>query len=124
MRRIRDVGARLAIDDFGTGYSSLSYLRMFPVDVLKIDRSFVESIVAPWQGTEFVRAIVRLTDALSLTVIAEGVETQEQVSALLDVGCDVGQGFLFAVPMPPSDFLAYARDAARDAGHPDLALRS
>jgi diguanylate cyclase (GGDEF)-like protein len=114
MRRIRELGVRLAIDDFGTGYSSLSYLRMFPVEILKIDHSFVESIQAPWQGTAFVRAIVRLTQALSLTAIAEGVETQDQVSALLEVGCQAGQGFLFAAPMTPADFAEYAHRKRAD----------
>ena len=90
----------MAIDDFGTGYSSLSYLRLLPVDILKIDRSFVENIVAPGQGTAFVRAIVRLAKALSMTAVAEGVETQEQTQALREVGCQLGQGFLFAPPMP------------------------
>ncbi|HEX6871046.1 MAG TPA: EAL domain-containing protein [Micromonosporaceae bacterium] len=110
--RIRDLGVRLAIDDFGTGYSSLSYLRMFPVDTLKIDRSFVESIVAPWQGRAFVRAIVRLTHALSMTAVAEGVESPEQVAALVDAGCRIGQGYLFAHPMPPAEFAGFAARSA------------
>jgi EAL domain-containing protein (putative c-di-GMP-specific phosphodiesterase class I) len=106
MLRLRELGVRLAIDDFGTGYSSLSYLRMFPVEMLKIDRSFVEGIVAPWQGRAFVQAIVRLAHALSMTTVAEGVESDDQVEALLEVGCEIGQGFLLARPMTSADIVA------------------
>jgi EAL domain-containing protein (putative c-di-GMP-specific phosphodiesterase class I) len=108
MLRLRDLGVRLAIDDFGTGYSSLSYLRMFPVEILKIDRSFVEGIVAPWQGRAFVQAIVRLAHALSMSTVAEGVESEDQVDALLQVGCEIGQGFLLARPMSSADIVTYA----------------
>jgi len=104
LRRIRAIGVRLAIDDFGTGYSSLSYLRMFPVDILKIDRSFVEGGVASRQGEAFLRTITRLTEALSLTAVAEGVETAEQARVLREVGCGFGQGYLFARPMPATEF--------------------
>jgi diguanylate cyclase (GGDEF)-like protein len=107
LRQIRDIGVRLAVDDFGTGYSSLSYLRMFPVDILKIDRSFVDGLVAGWQGTAFVRTIVRLSETLSMIAIAEGVETREQAHALRRVGCQLGQGHLFAMPMPPATFATY-----------------
>jgi diguanylate cyclase (GGDEF)-like protein len=108
MLRLREVGVRLAIDDFGSGYSALSYLRMFPVEFLKVDTSFVESIAAPWQGREFVQAIVRLAHALSMTPVAEGVETYEQVAALLEVGCEIGQGFLLARPMSSADIVTFA----------------
>jgi diguanylate cyclase (GGDEF)-like protein len=107
LRRIRDLGVRLAVDDFGTGYSSLSCLRVLPADILKIDRSFVEGVAAGWQGTAFVRTIVRLTETLSMTAIAEGVETPEQAEALRQVGCHLGQGHLFAKPMSPPDLVAY-----------------
>jgi diguanylate cyclase (GGDEF)-like protein len=104
LQQIRDLGVRLAIDDFGTGYSSLSYLRSLPVDILKIDRSFVEGVVGGWQGKAFLRTIVRLTKTLSLTAVGEGVETQEQMSALRQLGCQLGQGFLFARPMGSAEF--------------------
>ncbi len=107
LRQIRDIGVRIAVDDFGTGYSSLSYLRTLPVDILKIDQSFVDDVVAGWQGTAFVRTIVRLTETLSMTAVAEGVETQEQAHALRGVGCQLGQGHLFAMPMPPAEFTSY-----------------
>jgi len=113
--KIREMGVRLAIDDFGTGYSSLSYLRMLPVDILKIDRSFVENIVVSRQGTAFVRAIVRLAKALSMTAVAEGVETQEQAHALREVGCNLGQGFLFAAPMPCRRLLSVFDEASKGA---------
>jgi diguanylate cyclase (GGDEF)-like protein len=104
LRQIRDLGVRLAIDDFGTGYSALSYLRHLPVEILKIDRSFVEGVVAGWQGRAFLHTIVRLTETLSMTAVGEGVETQEQLAALQALGCQLGQGFLFARPMGPAEF--------------------
>jgi len=116
LRQIRDLGVRLAVDDFGTGYSSLSCLRVVPANILKIDRSFIDGVAAGWQGAAFVRTIVRLTETLSMTAVAEGVETLEQVAALRRVGCHLGQGFLFARPMTPPDFVAYVA-----AGVPDLA---
>jgi predicted signal transduction protein with EAL and GGDEF domain len=112
--RLREIGVRMAIDDFGTGYSALSYLRMFPIEFLKVDTSFVESIAPPWQGREFVEAIVRLSHALSMTPVAEGVETEAQVAALLEVGCEIGQGFLLARPMSSADIVTFASaDPAR-----------
>jgi diguanylate cyclase (GGDEF)-like protein len=119
MLRLRELGVRLAIDDFGTGYSSLSYLRMFPVEFLKVDTSFVESVAPPWQGREFVEAIVRLAHALSMTPVAEGVETEEQVEALIEVGCEIGQGFLLARPMSSADIVTFASadPALRRWGH-------
>jgi diguanylate cyclase (GGDEF)-like protein len=113
LRQIRDLGVRLAIDDFGTGYSALSYLRHLPVEILKIDRSFIEGVVAGWQGKAFLHTIVRLTETLSMTAVGEGVETHEQLSALRALGCELGQGFLFAQPMGPAEFsLAIAEQRA------------
>jgi EAL domain-containing protein (putative c-di-GMP-specific phosphodiesterase class I) len=105
LEQIRDLGVRLAIDDFGTGYSSLAYLRTFPVDILKIDRSFVEGVGSGPQGTAFLNTIVRLTETLSMTSIGEGVETDEQLTALRTMGCRLGQGFLLGRPMAPDDFV-------------------
>ncbi|TMM36234.1 MAG: EAL domain-containing protein [Actinobacteria bacterium] len=104
LRQIRDTGVRLAIDDFGTGYSALSYLRHLPVEILKIDRSFVEGVVAGWQGRAFLNTIVRLSETLSMTAVGEGVETREQLAALQALGCQLGQGFLFARPMDAAEF--------------------
>jgi EAL domain-containing protein (putative c-di-GMP-specific phosphodiesterase class I) len=106
---------QLAIDDFGTGYSSLNYLRRLPVDVVKIDRSFVAEL--GWDGPEhtIIAGIIGLTIGLGLEVVAEGIETQEQAQALLDLGCRRGQGFLYS----PAREL---EDAARIARYQDLNL--
>ena len=110
LQQIRDIGVRLAIDDFGTGYSSLAYLRRFPVDILKIDRSFVEGVAAGWQGKAFLNTIVRLSETLSMTAVGEGIETQEQLTALRQLGCPFGQGFLLAKPMSSEEFSARLAD--------------
>jgi len=99
LQRIKALGARLAIDDFGTGYSSLSYLHRFPVDMLKIDRSFVERLSHASDNAELARTIVRLGQSLQLVTVAEGVEDSAQFLALRRMGCDVGQGFYFGRPM-------------------------
>jgi diguanylate cyclase (GGDEF)-like protein/PAS domain S-box-containing protein len=95
-RRLKALGVRLAIDDFGTGYSSLSYLHRFPIDILKIDRSFVSRLTSADNGPELARAVVTLGDTLGLETVAEGIELEQQVAALLALGCVAGQGFLFA----------------------------
>jgi diguanylate cyclase (GGDEF)-like protein/PAS domain S-box-containing protein len=96
--RLKELGVRLAIDDFGTGYSSLSYLKRFPVDILKIDRSFVDGIDTEHGDATLAEAVVQLGRALQLQTVAEGIETQEQWSTLQDLGCEFGQGYLFARP--------------------------
>ena len=95
-RELKALGVRLAIDDFGTGYSSLSYLHRFPIDILKIDRSFVGRLTETGDGPELARAVVMLGKTLGLETIAEGIEQEDQVAELLDLGCVAGQGFLFA----------------------------
>ena len=97
---LKGLGIRLAIDDFGTGYSSLSYLKRFPVDTLKIDRSFVDGLGEDAQDTAIVRSIVALAKALGLSVTGEGIETTIQSEQLRDLNCDRGQGYLFARPQP------------------------
>jgi diguanylate cyclase (GGDEF)-like protein/PAS domain S-box-containing protein len=94
--RLKALGVRLAIDDFGTGYSSLSYLHRFPIDILKIDRSFVGRLTSADNGPELARAVITLGETLGLETIAEGIELEPQVAALLQLGCVAGQGFLFA----------------------------
>ncbi|WP_238007891.1 EAL domain-containing protein [Dactylosporangium sp. AC04546] len=96
--RLKALGVRLAIDDFGTGYSSLSYLKRFPVDILKIDRSFVDGIDTADGDATLAEAVVQLGRALQLQTVAEGIETNEQWSTLQDLGCEFGQGYLFARP--------------------------
>jgi diguanylate cyclase (GGDEF)-like protein/PAS domain S-box-containing protein len=102
LRALKDVGVRLAMDDFGTGYSSLAHLRRFPLDVIKVDRSFVAAL-GDGQGSSIAGAIVSLAHALGLRTVAEGIEDDEQRRAVLALGCDVGQGFHFARPMPVDD---------------------
>ncbi|KIL99879.1 diguanylate cyclase/phosphodiesterase (GGDEF & EAL domains) with PAS/PAC sensor(s) [Paramagnetospirillum magnetotacticum MS-1] len=97
--RLKDLGIKLSIDDFGTGYSSLSYLKRFPVDVLKIDKSFVTDLPGDPEGEAICLAIINMAKALSLDVVAEGVETEAQSSFLSDNGCDFAQGFFFARPV-------------------------
>jgi diguanylate cyclase (GGDEF)-like protein/PAS domain S-box-containing protein len=103
LRQLKALGARLAIDDFGTGYSSLSYLHRFPVDILKIDRSFVERLNRTFDNAELAWTVVRLGQSLQLQTVAEGVEDSAQFLALRRMGCDVGQGFYFGRPMEAGD---------------------
>jgi diguanylate cyclase (GGDEF)-like protein/PAS domain S-box-containing protein len=97
---LRALGVRIAIDDFGTGYSSLSYLRQVPIDVLKIDRSFIQSMAGSPQQTALVDGIIRLAHTLGLQVVAEGIEDAAERDLLIGMGCTLGQGYLFARPMP------------------------
>ena len=104
LEAIRAMGVRVAIDDFGTGYSSLSYLAKLPVDTIKIDRSFVVEMTTGAQGLALVSTIVNLGHSLKLTVVAEGVETEQQAACLRKLGCDEMQGYLFSKPMPCAAF--------------------
>jgi EAL domain-containing protein (putative c-di-GMP-specific phosphodiesterase class I) len=103
LNAIRELGVHLVIDDFGTGYSSLAYLKRFPVDTLKIDRSFVDGLGRDAESEAIVRAVVGLTESLHLSVIAEGVETLDQLTALHRLGCDTYQGYYFSKPVPGPD---------------------
>jgi diguanylate cyclase (GGDEF)-like protein len=105
LEALRERGARLSLDDFGTGYSSLSYLKRFPLDTLKIDRAFINGI-GNGEGTALVATIVSMAETLGLDVVAEGVETEEQLRRLRELGCDKAQGFLLARPLPPADLHA------------------
>ncbi|MDR5901112.1 putative bifunctional diguanylate cyclase/phosphodiesterase [Halomonas icarae] len=105
LRQLRTLGVRVAIDDFGTGYSSLSYLRDLPVDVLKIDRSFVCHLPGDSKAASLVRAIINVAHELGLEVVAEGVETASQLSTLNEMGCDVIQGFFTGRPMAAAQIL-------------------
>jgi EAL domain-containing protein (putative c-di-GMP-specific phosphodiesterase class I) len=96
-------GLRLALDDFGTGYSSLARLKHMPVDVLKIDRTFVRDVDRDEGLASMVRAMVQLARGLGMTPLAEGIETREELAHMLEAGCGVGQGFLFAKPMPADE---------------------
>jgi EAL domain-containing protein (putative c-di-GMP-specific phosphodiesterase class I) len=96
---LRNMGVQLQIDDFGTGYSSLGYLQRFPIDTIKIDRSFVSRMGDDSTNAEIVRTILKLAQELEMTTIAEGVETSEQMCALKDLACEFGQGFLISQPV-------------------------
>jgi diguanylate cyclase (GGDEF)-like protein/PAS domain S-box-containing protein len=103
LTQLRALGVELAIDDFGTGYSSLSYLHRFPINTLKIDRSFVSRMLDNNENEEIVRTIVTLARSLEMNVVAEGVETTGQLEQLRSLGCDFGQGYLFSKPLPTAD---------------------
>jgi len=100
---LKEIGVLLAIDDFGTGYSSLSYLQRFPLDILKVDRMFVVELGMRTGGDEIVSAVIQLAHALGLQVVAEGVETEQQLDVLRSLDCDFAQGFLFSRPVPASE---------------------
>ncbi|HLK46468.1 MAG TPA: EAL domain-containing protein, partial [Acidimicrobiales bacterium] len=106
LQALKALGVRLAIDDFGTGFSSLSYLRQLPVDILKIDRSFISDLHDSSEAAAIVRSLIELGHTLDLELIAEGVEVEAQSDALLAQHCTLAQGFLFARPMDASSLAA------------------
>jgi EAL domain-containing protein (putative c-di-GMP-specific phosphodiesterase class I) len=106
LQRLKEMGLKLSIDDFGTGYSSLSYLNRFPLDELKIDRSFVIDIKGPEDKAAIIAAIIAMAHSLELSVVAEGVETEFQRAYLQSQACDEYQGYLFSKPVPAADFTA------------------
>jgi EAL domain-containing protein (putative c-di-GMP-specific phosphodiesterase class I) len=106
LQALKDKGVRIAIDDFGTGYSSLSYLRQFPIEVLKIDQSFVQEITADLDGAPIVRAVISLGKGLNHRVVAEGIETAEQLAFLQAHHCAEGQGYFFSPPVSAAQFSA------------------
>jgi EAL domain-containing protein (putative c-di-GMP-specific phosphodiesterase class I) len=99
LERLKAIGVKLAIDDFGTGYSSLAYLKRLPVDILKVDRMFVDGLGKSAEDGAIVEAIIGLATTLGLSSVAEGVETEQQLEALRGLGCDVAQGFYLAAPV-------------------------
>jgi len=107
LKRLKSLGVRIAVDDFGTGYSSLSYLTRFPVDILKIDRSFIDHVAQESEQTELVRTIIQLGAALNLVTVAEGIEREDQRAVVTAMGCTLGQGFLFARALPAEEFLEF-----------------
>ena len=105
MTRLKEMGIRICIDDFGTGYSSLSYLKRFPIDTVKIDQNFVRDLSSSaTSGGAIVSAVISMARALKLNVIAEGVETEEQLAFLRRENCEAIQGFLCSAPLPPEEF--------------------
>jgi diguanylate cyclase (GGDEF)-like protein len=125
--QLHDIGVRLALDDFGTGYSSLSYLRSFPFNVLKLDRSFISGLDHIAADVQIAAAVIEMARALAMTVIAEGVETLEQLEILRRLGCHLAQGFYFAAPIPEHEFsqlLAQADSRRRRLVKPAELLRA
>jgi EAL domain-containing protein (putative c-di-GMP-specific phosphodiesterase class I) len=103
LRALNEAGVSTSLDDFGTGFSSLSYLRQLPLQCLKIDQSFTQSMLQDPNAEKLTQAIVAMGNALKMTIVAEGVETREQMNWLLAHGCHIGQGYYFSPPVPPED---------------------
>jgi EAL domain-containing protein (putative c-di-GMP-specific phosphodiesterase class I) len=109
LKQVREFGVGLDLDDFGTGYSSLSYLQQFPFNSLKIDRSFVKNMEEKQEKAALIRSIIALAHSLGLSVVAEGVETKQQLEMLREIGCEIGQGYLFSRPLPGKELEDYLR---------------
>jgi EAL domain-containing protein (putative c-di-GMP-specific phosphodiesterase class I) len=110
LKELKAVGVSFSLDDFGTGYSSLSYLKRFPIDYLKIDRSFVQDITTDAFGAGLVQAIIAMANVLHIKVIAEGVETQEQLDFLRRHDCDITQGYFCSRPLAVQTFTELLQD--------------
>jgi len=115
LKTLRARGVHIAVDDFGTGYSSLSYLRKFPIDALKIDQSFVRQITSAPDDTTIVTAVISMGRSLKLRVVAEGVETQEELAFLQARLCDEAQGYYFSHPVPPQQFAKLLKSGIPEA---------
>jgi len=113
--RLRDIGVLVAVDDFGTGYSSLAYLRRLPIEVLKIDRSFVMNADRDEGDAQVVKLVVALGRALKLEIVAEGVETESQAEFLRSCGCNIAQGYLYARPQPATPIEVWLREHCDEA---------
>lgn len=122
LKRLRQCGCRIAIDDFGSGYSSLSYLKRMPIDIIKIDKSFVRDITSDAADAAMVRAILQMAEAFGMDTVAEGVETAEQLAFLQTHGCSYAQGHFFSKAIPYPEFSTYARDVSQNGvdGNPGV----
>jgi predicted signal transduction protein with EAL and GGDEF domain len=118
LRRLKALGVRISMDDFGSGYSSLSYLQAFPFDKIKIDRAFIMNLGRNPQSAAIVRAVIGLGHGLEMSIVAEGVETQEQLGFLADEGCDVVQGYFIGKPLPIGQYAALVGRAPGNAAEP------
>jgi EAL domain-containing protein (putative c-di-GMP-specific phosphodiesterase class I) len=99
LTELKEIGVKLAVDDFGTGYSSLNYIQQFPLDILKVDESFVDAVSTDPRKSALTATIIKLASDLELLPVAEGIERADQLEQLLDLHCDLGQGFYFAKPL-------------------------
>ena len=122
LSKLRERGVRIAIDDFGTGFSSLSYLRHMPADILKLDKSFAESITNSPEQQEIIGTVTQLAHKLRLEVVAEGIENEQEQAALVASGCTFGQGYVVSRPMGHDDVIRWLRDepvlvASKSRGH-------
>jgi EAL domain-containing protein (putative c-di-GMP-specific phosphodiesterase class I) len=126
LQRLRDMGISLSLDDFGTGYSSLAYLQKLPIDELKIDRSFVVAMTRDDNAAVIVRSVVNLAKGLGLSVVAEGVETEQAFTSLRALGCEHVQGFLFGPSMGSADFRRWLTTSpwARSSRHRRALVRA
>jgi EAL domain-containing protein (putative c-di-GMP-specific phosphodiesterase class I) len=114
LQRLKKMGIKIALDDFGTGYSSLSYLKSFPIDVLKIDQSFIREMTVESKDARLTSAIIEMGHSLGQKIIAEGVETEQQLEYLTHRGCDIIQGYFFSKPLPTQDMTnLLAKEAQR-----------
>jgi diguanylate cyclase (GGDEF)-like protein/PAS domain S-box-containing protein len=122
LKKLHELGVRIAIDDFGTGFSSLGQLRHFPIDMIKVDGSFVQGTVDDPKDAAITAHLVNLAHALGLVAVAEGIESEEQLDSLQDFGCDLGQGYLFARPMPADQIRELLASARPERGNPESAV--
>lgn len=104
LKHIKQLGMTISVDDFGTGYSSMVYLKTFPIDILKIDRFFINDVLTSSQDAAIVKAVIAMAHSMNIKVIAEGIESTEQFELLKSMGCDYGQGFLFSRAINATDF--------------------
>jgi EAL domain-containing protein (putative c-di-GMP-specific phosphodiesterase class I) len=111
LESFKQLGLQVAIDDFGTGYSSLAYLHSLPVTMVKVDRSFIERLGGPDDSTPVVKAVIEMSHAMGLRVVAEGVSTETLAAIVSTMGCDAAQGYVWARPMPAQEFAGWCRDA-------------
>jgi EAL domain-containing protein (putative c-di-GMP-specific phosphodiesterase class I) len=110
--KLKELGVQLAVDDFGTGYSSLNYIRRFPVDILKVDKSFIDGVNEGGEASALTEAVIKLAGILNLKPVAEGIERADQLQRLLELHCDLGQGYFFAKPMPSDELVGLLDERA------------
>jgi EAL domain-containing protein (putative c-di-GMP-specific phosphodiesterase class I) len=122
LTELKRLGLRLAVDDFGTGYSALSHLQRYPIDIIKIDKAFVDGLGESEDHARLIRGIIELTHSLGLKTVAEGIETRRQAELLGTMGSELGQGFHFARPLPSGDLEALLAPPAGDLGDLELAV--